>query len=56
MAPRPGDAACSVGLIDAQAWATHAIGTHVGNILLKLHARDRTQAVITAYESGSIAL
>lgn len=30
------------------------IKTHVGNVLAKLHARDRTQAVITAYESGFI--
>lgn len=30
------------------------IKTHVGNVLAKLHARDRTQAVIMAYESGFI--
>jgi DNA-binding NarL/FixJ family response regulator len=30
------------------------VKTHVGNVLAKLHARDRTQAVITAYESGFI--
>jgi DNA-binding NarL/FixJ family response regulator len=30
------------------------IKTHVGNILAKLGARDRTQAVIAAYESGFI--
>ncbi len=30
------------------------VKTHVGNILAKLHARDRTQAVITAYESGFV--
>jgi DNA-binding NarL/FixJ family response regulator len=30
------------------------VKTHVGNVLAKLNARDRTQAVITAYESGFI--
>jgi DNA-binding NarL/FixJ family response regulator len=30
------------------------VKTHVGNVLAKLHARDRTQAVITAYESGFV--
>ncbi|OZM72343.1 DNA-binding response regulator [Amycolatopsis antarctica] len=32
------------------------IKTHVGNLLGKLGARDRTQAVIRAYESGFIPL
>ncbi|MBA9006749.1 response regulator [Thermomonospora cellulosilytica] len=31
------------------------VKTHVGNVLAKLHARDRTQAVIFAYETGFIA-
>jgi DNA-binding NarL/FixJ family response regulator len=30
------------------------IKTHVGNVLMKLGARDRTQAVVIAYESGFI--
>jgi DNA-binding NarL/FixJ family response regulator len=30
------------------------VKTHVGNVLSKLGARDRTQAVIVAYESGFI--
>jgi DNA-binding NarL/FixJ family response regulator len=30
------------------------VKTHVGNILAKLQARDRTQAVILAYETGYI--
>jgi DNA-binding NarL/FixJ family response regulator len=30
------------------------VKTHVGNVLSKLGARDRTQAVIAAYESGFI--
>jgi DNA-binding NarL/FixJ family response regulator len=30
------------------------VKTHVGNLLAKLQARDRTQAVIFAYESGFI--
>ncbi|WGW12799.1 response regulator transcription factor [Saxibacter everestensis] len=33
---------------------TETVKTHVGNILLKIEARDRTQAVIAAYESGFI--
>jgi DNA-binding NarL/FixJ family response regulator len=28
------------------------VKTHVGNLLAKMQARDRTQAVIFAYESG----
>jgi DNA-binding NarL/FixJ family response regulator len=31
------------------------VKTHVGNVLTKLGARDRTQAVIAAYESGFIS-
>ncbi|HEY9409764.1 MAG TPA: response regulator transcription factor [Jiangellaceae bacterium] len=34
---------------------TETVKTHVGNILAKLNVRDRTQAVITAYESGFIS-
>jgi DNA-binding CsgD family transcriptional regulator len=30
------------------------IKTHVGNLLAKIGARDRTQAVVAAYESGFI--
>ena len=30
------------------------VKTHVGNVLTKLDARDRTQAVIAAYESGLV--
>jgi DNA-binding NarL/FixJ family response regulator len=30
------------------------VKTHVGNVLAKLNARDRTQAVILAYETGYI--
>jgi len=28
------------------------VKTHVGSLLAKLHARDRAQPVIIAYESG----
>lgn len=35
--------------------SVQTIKTHVGNLLAKLGARDRTQAVIRAYESGFIA-
>jgi DNA-binding NarL/FixJ family response regulator len=31
------------------------VKTHVGNVLTKLGARDRTQAVIRAYESGFVS-
>ena len=31
------------------------VKTHVGNILAKLGARNRTQAVIAAYESGFVS-
>ncbi|MEV5571252.1 response regulator transcription factor [Spirillospora sp. NPDC052269] len=31
------------------------VKTHVGNVLAKLQARDRTQAVILAYETGFIS-
>ena len=30
------------------------VKTHVGNVLAKLGARDRMQAVIAAYESGFV--
>lgn len=30
------------------------VKTHVGNILMKLHVRDRAQAVVAAYESGLV--
>ncbi|MGO2682906.1 MAG: response regulator [Microbacterium sp.] len=30
------------------------VKTHIGNLLAKLHARDRTHLVITAYETGLI--
>ena len=35
--------------------SVETIKTHVGNVLAKLGARDRVQAVILAYESGFIA-
>ena len=35
--------------------SVETIKTHVGNVLAKLQARDRTQAVIAAYESGFVS-
>ncbi|OLF19476.1 response regulator [Actinophytocola xanthii] len=34
--------------------SVQTVKTHVGNVLAKLGARDRTQAVITAYETGFV--
>ena len=34
--------------------ALHTVKSHVANILMKLEARDRTQAVIAAYETGYV--
>ena len=47
------------GLSNAEIAAELVLGvetvkTHVGNVLAKLGARDRTQAVVRAYESGFI--
>ncbi|MCP3802429.1 response regulator transcription factor [Allokutzneria sp. A3M-2-11 16] len=36
--------------------SVETVKTHVGNVLGKLHARDRTQAVIIAYESGFVSV
>ena len=35
--------------------SVETVKTHVGSVLAKLNARDRTQAVIAAYESGFVS-
>lgn len=49
----------AAGLSNSEIGAELVVGvetvkTHVGNVLAKLGARDRTQAVIAAYESGFV--
>jgi len=41
-------------IADALVLAEQTVKTHVGRILTKLDLRDRTQVVVTAYESGLI--
>ena len=49
----PGD--CPTPRSPPNSWASvETVKTHVGNLLAKLRARDRTQAAIAAYESGFV--
>ncbi|WP_326560799.1 response regulator transcription factor [Micromonospora sp. NBC_01796] len=44
----------NVEIAEALVVGVETVKTHVGNVLGKLGARDRTQAVIAAYESGFV--
>ena len=41
-------------IADALFVSAETVKSHVGSLLLKLEVRDRTQAVIAAYESGFV--
>jgi DNA-binding NarL/FixJ family response regulator len=41
-------------MADALYVSLHTIKTHVGSVLTKIDARDRTQAVVFAYETGFV--
>jgi len=50
-------AGASNGEIAQELYITvETVKTHVGNVLSKIGARDRTQAVIAAYESGFVSV
>lgn len=42
-------------IADVLVLSTPTVKTHVTNLLTKLHLRDRTQAVVVAYESGLVS-
>jgi DNA-binding NarL/FixJ family response regulator len=41
-------------IADQLVLAVHTVKSHVAHVLSKLEARDRTQAVILAYETGFV--
>jgi DNA-binding NarL/FixJ family response regulator len=41
-------------LAGALSISVKTVKTHIGNLLAKLHARDRAQLVIAAYETGLV--
>lgn len=45
----------NVEIADALTISMGTVKTHMGNLLAKLHARDRAQLVIAAYEAGLVS-
>lgn len=42
-------------IVGALSISVMTVKTHIGNLLAKLHARDRAHLLIAAYENGLVA-